>query len=147
MNAVMSVARSYLGEGLAGVGLIHCLAAVTTYRDEFKAILNDGILGSVEIAGTGLRGEAFWFTVSGGSLIVTGLIVRSHLRATGTLPMTFSVALTTLATSIVVAMPASGAWMALAGGVLALMISAGMGRRSNSCGVLHRKHALKATHR
>ena len=130
MTGMRNIIGTYLGEGLIAVGVLHTASAVTEYRDQFAGIFNDGLWASVDVAGSGLRGEALWFTVSGTMLIVTGSLVRSYLRATGTLPKSFSVGLTMVGAAITVAMPDSGAWMALAVGVLA-MIACSEERRTN----------------
>lgn len=123
MTRVRGVIRTYLGEALVAVGVVHTAAAVGEFRQKLGGIVDDRLWATVDVAASGLRGEALWFTVSGGMLIVTGLLVRSHLRTTGTLPMAFSAGLAILGAALTVAMPDSGAWMALAGGVCAVMVS------------------------
>lgn len=123
MTRFGNVVRNYLGEGLVAVGAIHSAAAIIEFRSEFAGIVDDRFWATVEVAGSGLRGEALWFTVSGAMLIVTGLLVRSNLRATGSLPMSFSIGFTLVGAAITIAMPDSGAWMALVGGALAVMVS------------------------
>lgn len=68
-------------------------------------------------------GETFWFTFTGLALFTSGFLVRSHLRATGTLPASFGWSFIIIALLIGTAMPASGAWLILAVGLIALSIS------------------------
>lgn len=124
MTGIFGRVRNYLGEAIIGVGAVHTLAAGSAYVDQWKDMRDGGLWGTVETAGTGLNGEALWFAAAGLSYLFTGVLARSHIRATGTLPMSFAAGTTALAVALCVAMPASGAWMALACGVWSILVAA-----------------------
>ncbi|HYH11423.1 MAG TPA: DUF6463 family protein [Thermomicrobiales bacterium] len=116
--------KNYVGEAIVAVGVLHTLSAVVDCREQWRAMREDGWWGSVEVAGAGQEGEALWFAVAGLSYLFTGLLVRSHLRATGTLPLSFAAGMTVVALGLSIALPASGAWMALACGVWSVLVAA-----------------------
>ncbi len=123
MAGIFGRVRNYLGEAMIGVGALHTWAAWSSYVQEWAAIRRGGYWATVDIAGKDLNGEALWFAAAGLSYLCTGVLVRSHIRATGTLPMGFALGTTAIALALCVAMPRSGAWLALACGVWSMLVA------------------------
>lgn len=123
VRKVQDWSRRYLGEFIiAGAGF-HSIAGFLSTEGSFADLVRDGWFGSMNPGYAPVSGETFWFTFTGLALLSSGLLVRSHLRATGLLPASFGWSMIIIALLIGTAMPASGAWLILASGLLALAVS------------------------
>lgn len=112
----------HLGETLVATGVVHLLYSARVNQSVRAAIWRDGLVNTVPDQGE--RNEALWFTTGGGLMIGAGLLARSHIRRTGTLPPAFGAALLATALANGILQPLSGIWVVAAEGVLALRIAA-----------------------
>lgn len=114
--------RRYLGEVIiAGAGL-HSVMGLLSTEGPIADLVRKGWVGSMNPGSSPASGETFWFTLTGLALLGTGFLARTHLRVTGTLPVSFGWSLTIFGVLLGAAMPVSGGWLILAIGLLALAI-------------------------
>ena len=111
-----------LGERLIAIGVVHTLFGLTVYdRSLPRELWRGGLLNSV--GANGPRAEWLWFTTGGGLMIGTGLLARSHLRRTGTLPAAFGAGLLATALANGALQPHSGIWLVVAESIIALRLA------------------------
>lgn len=111
----------HLGETLVVTGVVHLLCSARVNQSVLAAIWRDGLVNTVPDQGE--RNEALWFTTGGGLMIGAGLLARTHLRRTGTLPPAFGVTLLATALANGILQPASGIWVVAAEALLAIRIA------------------------
>lgn len=111
----------HLGEALVATGVIHLIDSAAEHRSVITRVWRDGFINSVPARGE--RNEALWFTTGGGLMIGAGLLARSHLRRTGTLPPAFGVTLLATALANGILQPASGIWVVAAEALVAIRIA------------------------
>lgn len=115
--------RRHLGTLIIAGAALHSTIGLTSTEGSFADLIRSGWFGSMNPGYEPVFGETFWFTFTGLALLSSGFLVRSHLRATGSLPASFGWSLIVIALLIGTAMPASGAWLIFAIGLLALATS------------------------
>lgn len=119
---VQDWSRRHLGEVIIAGAAFHSVMGLLSTKGSIADLFREGWFGSMNPGYSPASGETFWFTFTGLSSLGTGFLVRSHLRATGTLPAPFGWSLTIIGLLISAAMPASGGWLILMIGLLALAI-------------------------
>jgi hypothetical protein len=117
----MNWLEQHLGEALVATGVIHVLYSAAEHRSVLAHVWRAGLVNSVPARGE--RNEALWFTTGGGLMIGAGLLARSHLRRTGTLPPAFGATLLATALANGVLQPASGIWAVAAESIVALRLT------------------------
>lgn len=123
IRQVKTFSRRYLGEVIIVGAGFHSFMGLLSTEGSIADLVRKGWIGSMNPGYSPASGETFWFTFTGLALLGTGFLARSHLRATGTLPVSFGWSLTIIGLLVSSAMPASGGWLILAIGLLALAIS------------------------
>ena len=97
------VARS-----LAAVAVIHTGLGLVAGRDTIRAAVNEGLVGAW--AAPAERRAAYWFLVTGASLMVLSTAVAELERRNPALPLPVTGGLAALTAAGVATMPASGFW-------------------------------------
>lgn len=106
---------------LATSGMHVALGAVT-FRPEWRTIARRGVCGSVH-DDRDATASALWFMVSGAALFGLGLLTRKHVGETGRLPKETGYTLLVLGVPVSLLQPASGGWLLVGMGGLALVVS------------------------
>lgn len=119
---IQNWSRRHLDKVIFAGAAFHTVSGLLSTEGSFADLVRQGWFGSMNPGYAPASGETFWFTFTGLSLFTSGFLVRSQLRATGTLPEAFGWSFVVIALLIGTAMPASGAWLILAVGLLALAI-------------------------
>lgn len=119
---IQSWSRRHLDKVIFAGAAFHTVSGLLATEGSIADLIREGWFGSMNPGYAPASGETFWFTFTGISLFVSGFLVRSQLRATGTLPESFGWSFVVIGLLIGTAMPASGAWLILAVGLLALAI-------------------------
>lgn len=114
--------RRHLGDTIIVTGAIHCLSGTVTFSDPLQDLVRSGYAASLGLGVHPERGEGFWFVTTGLMLMNVGLLARSYLRQTGTLPASFSGSFFAIAVAIAFALPDSGIWTVLLQGIIALLL-------------------------
>ena len=97
------VARS-----LAAVAVLHTGLGLVAGRDTIRAAVSEGLVGAW--AAPAERRAAYWFLVTGASLIVLSTAVAELERRNPALPLPVTGGLAALTAAGVATMPASGFW-------------------------------------
>ena len=116
----------------------HAVTAVAQYREVYRDMLSEGIVGSVD--GQHDREAATWFLVGAPAVAALGLVSRWGVRNAGRIPPAVPPTLLGLGALIAAVDPASGGWALLglgAAGLAARRRLSGMdfGGRSDQVGV------------
>ncbi len=117
---------------------LHAVTAVAQYRDVYRDMLSEGIVGSID--GQRDREAATWFFVGAPAVAALGLVSRWGVKNAGSIPPAVPPTLLGLGALIAALDPASGGWALLglgAAGLAARRRSSGMafGGRSDRAGV------------
>ena len=120
---------------LAGV---HAVTAVAQYRQVYRDMFSDGIVGSVDRQHD--REAATWFFVGAPSVAALGLVSRWGVKHAGCIPPAVPPTLLGLGALIAALSPASGGWALLGLGAAGLaarrrLPAMGSGGKSDHVGV------------
>ncbi|WP_275406028.1 MULTISPECIES: DUF6463 family protein [unclassified Streptomyces] len=102
---------------LAGA-IVHMVGAAANSR--WRGIFSDGLWNTVG-AGNDTRVATLWFMIGGIALFGPGILTRTSVMRTGKVPVETGWILLGLGIPIALLEPASGAWLLIAIGVLALV--------------------------
>lgn len=122
MNPRLPWFRRHLGDTIIATGAIHCISGIVTFSDPLRELVRSGYAASLGLGVHPERGEGFWFVTTGVLLMNVGLLARSYLRQSGTLPASFSWSFFAIALALAFALPDSGIWMVLLQGIIALLL-------------------------
>lgn len=111
---IQSWSRRHLGDVLIAGAAFHTSGGLLSTEGSFADLVRVGWFGSMNSGYDPVFGETFWFTFTGLVWLSSGFLVRSHLRATGTLPAVFGWSFIIIGLLISTEMPASGGWLVLA---------------------------------
>ena len=105
------------GPTLIGIGGLHTVVGVVGYRPQLAAIARDGVVDAVDPYAD--RQTAFWFALTGVTLMLWGDNIRWMERTTGSVPPALPWQLLGVGSVGVVLMPRSGFWLLLGAALLA----------------------------
>lgn len=115
--------KQHVGELILGTGVVHIVYGVVTSRPLAAALWRDGVVNSVD-ENDHERFGWLWFTTAGFGLISSGLLARSHIRRTGTLPVSFGASLLGMSLFNIALEPETGTWVVAAEAIVALAVAA-----------------------
>ena len=116
----------------------HAVTAVAQYRDVYRDMLPEGVVGSVD--GQHDREAATWFFVGAPSVAALGLVSRWGVKNAGCIPPAVPPTLLGLGALVAALSPASGGWALLGLGAAGLAArrrrsGTGFAGRSDQVGV------------
>lgn len=115
--------REHYGKLYYFLGAAHTLVAIVQFREEWRALFNDGFFNQIDEQGASYQALGYWFITLGLVLIATGVLAQSHLNATGTLPRTFSWIVIVTSFVAASAMYLNGMWLVGLAGVVGLFVA------------------------
>lgn len=119
----MNWLKQHVGELIVATGVIHTIYSVATQRPVIGDLWRDGLVNSVHDDDPQQIGW-LWFTTTGFAWISGGLLARSHIRHTGTLPGSFGASLLAASHFNAALAPKTGTWLVVAEAVIALAVAA-----------------------
>ena len=102
---------------IVGTAVVH-VAAGLAFETPIREIADAGVVDSIDPYAE--RQAAFWYFMTGVSLLALGELARWTVRETGRVPARLGGWLIGIAATGIVFMPASGFWLVAAVGVIAL---------------------------
>ncbi|SEE66574.1 DUF6463 family protein [Ruania alba] len=99
---------------------LHLLLGVVNALPQWRGIIGDGVWDSVPPQDDS-RSSALWFMVSGVGLAGMGLLARRLVRTTGRIPPELGWLLLAGGVPVAVMQPASGGWLLIGLGVVAIL--------------------------
>ena len=115
---MMNRSLRWLPRLILGTAVVH-LAAGLAFETPFGEIADAGFVDSIDPYPE--RQAAFWYLMTGVSLLALGELARWTVRETGRVPARLGGWLVGMGVIGIVFMPASGFWLVAALGVLALL--------------------------
>lgn len=112
--------RTFSGEVQIALGILHMLIGLRKYAKPLAAMRQDGVLNSVK--DDVHRKVAFWYFITGFSLIMDGFLVHWVLRQKGVLPASHGWSMLAMAVAGVTLVPRSGFWLVMALALLHLRV-------------------------
>ncbi|KAB2352671.1 DUF6463 family protein [Actinomadura rudentiformis] len=103
---------------IIGIAIIHTVYAFVALAGTWGDIVQDGVVNSV--SGDPEREAALWFFYAGIGFMAIGTFAHRAIRTTGRLPLQVGVYLLLIGGTMVVIQPASGGFLVLVAGLLAL---------------------------
>lgn len=119
----MRALSRYSGSLMIATGVVHTVYGVRAFTKPLAAIHKAGYLNAVDPDRD--RQLAFWFLLSGASMMVTGQLARWAHRETGDLPAALGWNMLVMSGVGVVLMPASGFWLFIPQALIVLSASRG----------------------
>ncbi|MFB4315317.1 DUF6463 family protein [Actinomadura sp. 21ATH] len=104
--------------GIIATACVHTVYAFATMPGAWGDIARAGIVDGVQ--GDAEREVALWFLYSGIGFLAIGTFALKEVRATGRVPLQTALYLLAVGGTMAVVMPASGGWLVLLLGLLAL---------------------------
>jgi hypothetical protein len=98
----------------------HVVVAVVQQKT-WRVIASNGVWNTV--TGQPAREADLWFFLGAPSFLLLGLLARTIIRVTGTVPLWFGVGLIFIGGLISVLSPVGGGWLVLAIGVLSVVVA------------------------
>lgn len=114
--------KQHVGELLIGTGMIHTIYSAATQRPIIAGLWRDGLVNSVHDDDHERFGW-LWFTTTGFIFISSGMLARSHIRQTGTLPVSFGATLLAASLFNAALAPRSGTWLVAVETAIALAVA------------------------
>jgi len=101
----------HIGTMLVGIAVLHLLVGGVLYARVLQAIASEGVLATVVDFGD--RAAAFWFVITGLTLLLLGVCIRDVEARGLQIPAPLAPGLALLTLAMVLPMPATGAWCLL----------------------------------
>ncbi|MEW2352277.1 DUF6463 family protein [Spirillospora sp. NPDC029432] len=104
--------------GIIALACVHTVYAFATMPGAWGDIARAGVLDGIQ--GDAEREVALWFLYSGVGFMAIGTFALKEVRATGRVPLQAALYLLAVGGTMSAVMPASGGWLVLLLGLLAL---------------------------
>lgn len=105
--------RPWIGKSFLIIGILHSIIGLIIFHDSLGGMFRDHLMNTVTLNGDPRRLAAFWFLLTGGTLMIAGGLVGEIECRKSRLPafLTWSFAAITLIGILI--MPLSGFWLLL----------------------------------
>lgn len=105
--------KKWIGKTLIIIGIVHSCFGLVVFRGGLAQIVHNNFLGTISLNSNAEKETAFWFLMTGFSLILIGALVNWIEGEAIGMPTFLPWSLAAITALGVVMMPASGFWLLL----------------------------------
>lgn len=115
--------KKHIGKFFMATGLLHILIGVMVFSAPLGDIMRDGIFFDAIGVEEYERATAFWFTLTGVFICITGGLAQWIYNNTNTLPAFLGYGVVVIGVIGGLMIPVSGFWLVIPQGIMMLMIA------------------------